>query len=88
MRQTIGVLLPVAAAMFVSSTPLSAQDTRPRTRVAATKPRPASMRVPEADSLLPWSQQIAIREQWLSKRHEMLLPMMRRHGVGMWIVVN
>ncbi len=88
MRQPLGVLLPVAAALFVASTPLAAQDTRPRTRVAATKPSPSSLRVPEADSLLPWSQQITIREQWLSKRHEMLLPMMRRHGVGMWIVVN
>jgi Xaa-Pro dipeptidase len=38
--------------------------------------------------LLPWSEQIRIREGWLAKRHEMLLPMMRRHGVGMWIVVN
>jgi Xaa-Pro aminopeptidase len=38
--------------------------------------------------LLPWSQQIAVREQWLEKHHEMILPMMRRHGIGMWIVVN
>lgn len=38
--------------------------------------------------LLPWSQQIAVREQWLEKRHQMILPMMRRHGIGMWIVVN
>ncbi len=39
-------------------------------------------------ALLPWSQQIAVREAWLTKRHAALLPMMRRHGVGMWIVVN
>ena len=38
--------------------------------------------------LLPWSQQIAIREQWLAKRHDMILPMMREHGIDMWIVVN
>lgn len=38
--------------------------------------------------LLPWSQQIALREQWLEKRHAMILPMMRRHGIDMWIVVN
>lgn len=38
--------------------------------------------------LLPWSQQIAVREQWLSKRHAMLLDMMRRNFVDMWIVVN
>ena len=38
--------------------------------------------------LLPWSQQIAVREQWLEKHHQMILPMMRRHGIGMWMVVN
>jgi Xaa-Pro aminopeptidase len=38
--------------------------------------------------LLTWSQQLAIREQWLKKRHEMILPMMRKHGIDMWIVVN
>lgn len=46
------------------------------------------VRVAEASALLPWSQQIAVRESWLVKRHAMLLPMMRRHGIGMWIVVN
>jgi Xaa-Pro dipeptidase len=39
-------------------------------------------------TLLPMSQQIAVREGWLATRHEMLLPMMRRHGFDMWIVVN
>jgi hypothetical protein len=38
--------------------------------------------------LLPWSQQIAVREQWLAKRHSMILDMMRRNRVDMWIVVN
>jgi len=38
--------------------------------------------------LLTWSQQLAMREQWLKKRHEMILPMMRKHGIDMWIVVN
>lgn len=42
----------------------------------------------EAPRLLPWSEQLAVREAWLLKRHEMLLPMMRQHGVGMWIIVN
>lgn len=44
-----------------------------------------------ADSMpgmLSWSQQMKVRDQWLVKRHEMLLPMMRRHGIDMWIVVN
>jgi Xaa-Pro dipeptidase len=35
-----------------------------------------------------WSQQIAIREGWLAKRHEMILPMMRRHNIDMWVIVN
>src|SRR5215831_1120956 len=38
--------------------------------------------------LLSWSQQIAGREQWLAKRHQMILPMMREHGIDMWIVAN
>jgi Xaa-Pro aminopeptidase len=38
--------------------------------------------------LPPWSAQLAIRESWLTKRHAMVLGMMRRHRVGMWIVVN
>lgn len=41
-----------------------------------------------APKLLPWSQQMALREQWLEKRHQMILPMMRKFGIGMWIVVN
>jgi Xaa-Pro aminopeptidase len=39
-------------------------------------------------TLLPWSQQLAVREAWLEKRHALLLEMMRRHGVGMWIILN
>lgn len=38
--------------------------------------------------LLPWSQQITVREGWLEKKHALLLPMMRKHNVSMWIVVN
>jgi Xaa-Pro aminopeptidase len=44
--------------------------------------------IESAAQLLPLSRQIAVREEWLVKRHEQLLPMMRRHGVGMWIIVN
>jgi Xaa-Pro dipeptidase len=43
---------------------------------------------PKRLRLLPWSQQIAVREQWLAKRHQMILPMMREHGIDLWIVVN
>jgi Xaa-Pro dipeptidase len=39
-------------------------------------------------TLLPWSEQLRVREGWLFERHAMLLPMMRRHEISMWIVVN
>ncbi|MEI2718634.1 MAG: M24 family metallopeptidase [Gemmatimonadales bacterium] len=38
--------------------------------------------------LLSWSEQIRVRESWLDARHALLLPMMRRQGIGMWIVAN
>jgi len=31
---------------------------------------------------------MAVREQWLEKRPQMILPMMRRFVIDMWIVVN
>ncbi|GAC1617739.1 MAG: M24 family metallopeptidase [Candidatus Acidiferrum sp.] len=39
-------------------------------------------------NVLPWSQQIAVREGWLAKHHALLLDMMRKHNVSMWIVAN
>lgn len=42
----------------------------------------------EMPKLLSLSQQIALRESWLQKRHGLLLNMMRKHGIDMWIVVN
>jgi Xaa-Pro aminopeptidase len=50
----------------------------PRIAEAADKP----VKLPS------WSQQIAIREGWLAKRHELILPMMRRHNIDMWVIVN
>lgn len=47
-----------------------------------------TLRANEPPRLLPWSQQLAVREAWLDTRHQMLLPMMRRHRIDMWIVVN
>jgi Xaa-Pro aminopeptidase len=44
--------------------------------------------VAEEPRLLPASQQLEVRVGWLEVRHQMLLEMMRRHGVEMWIVVN
>jgi len=48
-------------------------------------PSPAPETLP---TLLPRAGQIEVREGWLAKRHQMILPLMRRHEVGMWIVVN
>ncbi len=51
---------------------------------------PLAAQAPDATSppLLPWSKQIAIREDWVQQRHARLLPMMRRHGIAMWIVAT
>ncbi|HZI27442.1 MAG TPA: M24 family metallopeptidase [Gemmatimonadaceae bacterium] len=64
---------------LVATASSGAQDT------ARSARRPV---IASAAQLLPWSQQITVRETWLARRHEMLLPMMRRHDVGMWIIVN
>ena len=54
----------------------------------AHTPAPASA-TPVDRSVLPsWTEQIRLREEWLTRRHALLLDMMRRHGVGMSIVVN
>jgi Xaa-Pro dipeptidase len=42
----------------------------------------------EAPALLPLSRQIAVREEWLEKRHASLPTLMRKHGIAMWVVVN
>ncbi len=58
---------------------------------AQDRPVPRTVRrdaAPAMPTLPTWSQQIAIREGWLEKRHQMLLDMMRRHDIQMWIVVN
>jgi Xaa-Pro dipeptidase len=49
------------------------------------RPSPAPETPP---TLLSRARQIEVREGWLAKRHQMILPLMRRHEVGMWIVVN
>lgn len=60
------------------------------TAASSCTPSEAPSKTPaSADAgLLTWSEQMAVRDSWLAKRHEMLLPMMRRHGLDMWIVVN
>lgn len=66
--------LPIAA----FSSALAAQQLTPGRRPV----------IASASKLLTWSEQIDVREEWLHKKHELLLPMMREHNVGMWIVVN
>lgn len=46
-------------------------------------------RLPAMPKLLDQRQQMEVREQWLMKRlGSLLLPMMKRHGIEMWMVVN
>ncbi|HEV7643680.1 MAG TPA: M24 family metallopeptidase [Pyrinomonadaceae bacterium] len=46
-------------------------------------------KIPAMPKLLSQRQQINVRESWLKKRFDtILLPMMKRHKVDMWIVVN
>ncbi len=45
--------------------------------------------IPGLPKLLTQREQMDVREQWLRKRlGSLLLPMMKRHGIEMWIVVN
>ncbi|MBK9155951.1 MAG: aminopeptidase P family protein [Chloracidobacterium sp.] len=45
--------------------------------------------IPAMPKLLSQREQADFREQWLRKRlGSLLLPMMKRHGIEMWIVVN
>ena len=45
-------------------------------------------RIPPLPTLLSVREQFELRTQWLEERHRRLLPMMRTHGVHMWIVMN
>lgn len=45
--------------------------------------------IPPMPKLLSQREQAEVREEWLKKRlGSLLLPMMKRHGIEMWIVVN
>src|SRR5215212_7850378 len=46
-------------------------------------------KLPPLPKLLSQREQLRVREEWLKKRLDtVLLPMMRKHNVSMWIVVN
>lgn len=80
------LVLPSLALATLIADPALAQRTAVGVPLNAAQGR--RFTVESARELLPWSEQIAVREQWLAKRHQLLLPMMRRHDVAMWIVVN
>lgn len=49
----------------------------------------SSEKIPPMPKLLSQREQMDVREAWLKKRFDTLvLPMMRKHNVSMWIVVN
>ena len=57
--------------------------------VSFTSPQSGIAAPADAPIKLPtWSQQIAMREGWLVKRHALILDMMRRHNIDMWVIVN
>lgn len=69
-------------------TPISILAAAALLGVSACSPRTPPPESPDEVQLLSWSEQITVRDAWLEQRHELLLPMMRRHGIDMWIVVN
>ena len=81
MIKLISVLFIVAATSISCTvdheTPKNVQSTAPKASSAAQEPL-----------LLPWTEQLRIRESWMKTRHEMLPEMMQRHAIDMWIVVN
>jgi hypothetical protein len=79
-RRLVACCLAVAGVSFTAG-PAASQD-RPAARTVRARTAEAAPALPS------WSEQIAVREGWLARRHEMLAGMMRRHGVQMWIVVN
>ncbi|MSR06993.1 MAG: M24 family metallopeptidase [Gemmatimonadetes bacterium] len=44
--------------------------------------------IPALPRLLGVRQQYELRFKWLEDKHRQLLPMMRKHGIAMWIVTN
>jgi Xaa-Pro dipeptidase len=81
-RYIIATLLLLGASACTRSTPTANISPVPSLLGGVL---PADTAVP---ALLSWADQITVREGWLTKRHAALLPMMRRHNIGMWIVVN
>ncbi|MFN9575012.1 MAG: M24 family metallopeptidase [Gemmatimonadota bacterium] len=81
----LGTALPAALPAALLAALLTAVP--PASAAAQGAPAAGPLRNP-TPGLPSWSEQIRIRERWLVTRHEQLLPMMRRHGIAMWVVVN
>ena len=77
----VPVALPTAALAVVLAASACAPSAETTPSAEATSPS-------DGAGLLPWSEQIAVREAWLVEKHASLLPMMRRHDIDMWIVIN
>ncbi|HSK10541.1 MAG TPA: hypothetical protein VK911_13260, partial [Vicinamibacterales bacterium] len=72
-RVLLRSLLVFAAAASVAATDGQTPGSSAAPVVAQALPSPAPP--------LPMARQIAIREGWLARRHQMLLPMMRAHKI-------
>lgn len=69
-------LLAAAAVAVLAITPVLAQNR-------------SWEKIPAMPKLLSQREQVTVREQWLKKRFDtLLLPMMKKHGADVWIVVN
>ena len=44
--------------------------------------------IPPMPALLGVREQYDLRVKWLEKKHAALLPMMRKHDIDMWIIIN
>jgi hypothetical protein len=56
--------------------------------VSGTLIGPAAAEARRPFALLEWDEQLQVREDWLEIRHGTILPLLRRHGLGAWIVVS
>jgi len=80
--------LVLAASLLMCANPLSAQCSPVVNQQVSSSGSSQTDALHVEPKLISWSQQIALREKWLEQRHSMILPMMRRHDIDMWIVVN
>jgi Metallopeptidase family M24 len=56
--------------------------------VAGAPCGPVFAKAPRPFALLSRDKQLEVREGWLKIRHDTVLPLLRRHGLGAWIVVS